>query len=340
MNINELAVTPKVKKSIDEMIDSAIVRSPSEKVVNDLNLEHRNPDFCVFVLSYGRANNVKTLDTLLEDKGKFSQDYYVVCSNDDKSLPEYLEKYGDRVLVFDKEEVAKHIDLADNFDKRNIVIFARNICFSFAKKLGYRYFVQFDDDYRKFMTRYIYDNKLLVQHNEADYDRMLMIHLDFLKNTPCTIVAMAQGGDFIGGVNNGNAVKGYKRKVMNSFFCDIERPFFFYGSMNEDATYYAHASRMGILVFTLFGWMLDQFATQANEGGLTDIYLETGTYVKSFYSVMISPSNTKIGKIGHGDNVRLHHLINGRYAHPEIIDEKYSKQSYFELHKENDFEEW
>jgi hypothetical protein len=151
---------------------------------------------------------------------------------------------------------------------------------------------------------------------------------------------MAQGGDFIGGVNNGNALKGYKRKVMNSFFCDIERPFFFYGSMNEDATYYAHASRMGILVFTLFGWMLDQVPTQANDGGLTDIYLETGTYVKSFYSVMISPSNVKIGKIGNGKNERLHHLINGAAGNPLIIDEKYSKHSYFELHRENDFDEW
>jgi hypothetical protein len=153
MDINELAVTPKVKKSIDEMIDTAIVRCPSEKVVNDSDLESRNPDFCVFVLSYGRANNVKTLDTLLEDEGKFSQDYYVVCSSDDKLLPEYIEKYGDRTLVFDKEEVAKHTDLADNFDKRNIVIFARNICFSFAKKLGYRYFVDKSHVY--------YDNEII-----------------------------------------------------------------------------------------------------------------------------------------------------------------------------------
>ena len=338
MNVNELAVTPVVKESINILMEKAIKRCPSEKVVNTNNLDKRDDEFCVFILSYGRAEDVRTAKTLLKDGGSFSQDYYIVCSDDDKSLDTYIKNYGDRVLVFNKDEMAPYTDTGDNFDKRNVVIFARNICFSFAKKLGYRYFVQFDDDYHKFMNRYIYDNKMLVHSDITDFDKMLKVHLDFLKNTPCTIVAMAQGGDFIGGAGNGNALKGYKRKVMNSFFCDLERPFYFYGTMNEDATYYAHASRMGILVMTLYGWMLDQASTQANSGGLTDIYLESGTYLKSFYSVMYSPSNTKIGKLGSGAGERIHHNINGRAAFPEIIDEKYAKKTYTEIQRENSVE--
>ena len=339
MNVNDLAITPKVKKSIKTLIDTGIVTCPNQKIINPFNEKKRDSDFCVFILSYGRAEDVKTIDTLLDENGSFSQDYYVVCSDDDKSLPLYLEKYNERVLIFNKDAIAPHIDMGDNFDKKNVVIFARTICFSFAEKLGYRYFVQLDDDYHKFMNRYIYDDKMLVHSNIKDFDNMFKVHLDFLKSTPCTIVAMAQGGDFIGGTANRNAQKGYKRKVMNSFFCDCERPFYFYGSMNEDATYYAHASRMGILVFTLFGWMLDQASTQTLSGGLTEIYLESGTYLKSFYSVMMSPSNTKIGKLGTGDGERLHHMINGKNAHPEIIDEKYSKQSYKEIHQPS-IDEW
>ena len=333
MDVNNLAVTPEVKESIDLLIDKAIVKSPEAKIVNDFDETKRDSEFCVFVLSYGRADDVRTINTLLDKKGNFSQDYYIVCSDDDASLDAYIEKYGDRVLVFNKDEMAPYIDMGDNFNKRNVVIFARNICFSFAKKLGYRYFVQLDDDYHKFMNRYIYDEKMLVHTNITDFDKMFKVHLDFLKNTPCTVMAMAQGGDFIGGAGNGNALKGHKRKVMNSFFCDLERPFYFYGTLNEDATYYAHASRMGILVFTLYGWMLDQASTQANSGGLTDIYLESGTYLKSFYSVMYSPSNTKIGKLGSGAGERIHHRIDGRAAFPEIISEKYAKNSYSEIHK-------
>ena len=333
MDVNDLAITPKTKESIQTLIGTSIVTCPDEKVKNTFNEENRDDSFCVFILSYGRAKDVRTAKTLLDKDGSFSQDYYIVCSDDDKQLPVYLEEYGDRVLVFNKESMAPHIDMGDNFDKRNVVIFARTICFSFAEKLGYRYFVQFDDDYHKFMNRYIYDKQMLVHQNITDFDRMFRVHLDFLKSTPCTVVAMAQGGDFIGGAGNNNALKGHKRKVMNSFFCDCERPFYFYGTMNEDATYYAHASRMGILVFTLYGWMLDQAGTQANSGGLTEIYLESGTYLKSFYSVMFSPSNTKIGKLGSGAGERIHHQINGRAAFPEIIDEKYSKSSYSHIHK-------
>ncbi len=338
MNVNELAITPKIKKSIDTLIDTAIVDCPDKKIVNQNNKNKRDSEFCVFILTYGRADNVTTLNTLTEEGSELSQDYYLICSDDDKSLSKYKEKYGDRVLVFNKDEVEKHIDLGDNFHKKNLVIYARNMCFSFAKKLGYRYFVQFDDDYDNFMTRFYYDNKMMIRHNENNFDRMFKVHLDFLKNTPCTIVAMSQGGDYIGGVGNNNVRKGYKRKVMNSFFCDLERPFFFYGSMNEDATYYAHASRMGIFVITLYGWMLNQASTQTKSGGLTDAYLESGTYVKSFYTVMYSPSNTKIGKISSGVGERIHHSINGRAAYPEIIDEKYSKYTYDELNL--DFDEW
>ena len=162
---------------------------------------------------------------------------------------------------------------------------------------------------------------------------MFKVHLDFLKTTPCTIIAMAQGGDMIGGATNSNNIKGWKRKVMNSFFCDVERPFYFYGSMNEDATYYAHASRMGILIFTLFGWSLNQESTQASSGGLTEAYLDGGTYLKSFYSVMYSPSNVKIGRLGLKENQRIHHSIRGKNSFPEILDEKYSKTTYNKLEK-------
>jgi len=335
--MNNLVSTEGMKKNIDLLINKAIITCPTEKIKNTNDENKRDSNFCVFIISYGRADDVRTINTLLDKKGNFSQDYYIICSDDDKSLQNYKDKYGERVLVFNKDSVAPYIDTGDNFNKRNVVIFARNMCFSFAKKLGYRYFVQLDDDYHKFMNRYFYDNKLLVHSNVEDFDNMFKVHLDFLKNTPCTIVAMAQGGDFIGGTGNNNAIKGYKRKVMNSFFCDLERPFYFYGTFNEDATYYAHASRTGVLVFTLFGWMLDQSSTQTLSGGLTDAYLESGTYLKSFYTVMYSPSNTKIGTLGHGDGKRIHHKINGKAAFPEILDEKYSKYTYDELHN---IEEW
>ena len=75
--------------------------------------------------------------------------------------------------------------------------------------------------------------------------------------------------------------------------------------------------------------MLHQTQTQANSGGLTEEYLDKGTYVKSFYSVMLCPSFVKIKTVGGGGhgriNHRIHHKINARYGYPKIINEKYKK---------------
>ena len=339
MDINNLQINQEIKEKIDILGKEAIIQCPTNKIKCDnVDESKRINDFCVFILSYGRPNKNKTLRTLLEKGYEYNQDWYIICSDDDKTLNEYKENYGDRLLIFNKDKVITHIDMGDNFNKKNVVIFARIMSLVFAQKMGYRFFLQFDDDYSIFRNRFIYDNKTLVHNTISNLDRMFEVHLNFLKNTSCTIVAMAQGGDMIGGVGNTNVIKGYKRKVMNSFFCDVQRPFFFYGTMNEDATYYAHSGRKGILVLTLYGYMLDQETTQQSSGGLTEIYLEGGTYLKSFYSVMYSPSNIKIGKIGTKKNQRIHHKINGRYTNPCIIDKKYKYDTYSNIH--SDIDEW
>jgi len=321
-------------ESIQGFIDDAIITCPKEKITNIGTDENKRDDsFCVFIMTYGRADNVKTYKTLMEYEGvSFNQDLYFICSDDDKHLQDYKDKFGDRVLVFNKLKMVPYLDKGDNFNKYNVILYARNICFAFAKKLGYRYFLELDDDYDIFSQRIFYDNKKLMMKKITDYDKLFDIHLDFLKNVPVKTITMSQHGDYIGGVGNGNAQRGWQRKVMNSFFCDIEDPFLFMGSINEDASYYTSSGRRGILNFNLFGFALNQESTQQSSGGMTEQYLSGGTYLKTFYSLLYSPSCVKIGKISHGANARIHHQVNANYAYPKILDEKYSKSTYAEIH--------
>ncbi len=69
---------------------------------------------------------------------------------------------------------------------------------------------------------------------------------------------------------------------------------------------------------------ITQKATQQNKGGLTEFYLETGTYYKSFYTVMINPSAVKVALMGR-TNQRLHHNIDWDKAVPVIIREEWRK---------------
>ena len=111
---------------------------------------------------------------------------------------------------------------------------------------------------------------------------------------------------------------------MNSFFCSIERPFKFIGSINEDVNTYTTLASRGDLFFTYTSVQLDQAMTQSQAGGMTDAYNLSGTYVKSFHSVLMYPSAVKVSMMN-TSNPRLHHLIKWKNTTPMIIDNKYKK---------------
>lgn len=280
-------------------------------------------DFVAFILTHGRADNVITYDTL--KKCGYTGDVVIVIDNEDKTKNEYIEKFGkENIYIFDKEAVSKTFDEADNFNDRRAIVYARNACFDIAKKLGYRYFIQLDDDYTGF--EYKFDKNFNGSYTQiTNLDDVFKSYLGFLKIDKISSVAMAQGGDFIGGPKEKFKDKiELKRKCMNTFFCDTEKPFKFIGRINEDVNTYTLKASQGLLLFTNPMCSIVQKQTQSNSGGMTDIYLDNGTYIKSFYTIIFSPSCAKIKLMGES-NRRLHHSISWRNAVPLILNEKVKK---------------
>lgn len=320
-----------------EQLKKSVVKIPNTKL--KYSSEGSN-DFCLFILTFGRPNNVITLKSLLKDSVKFNQDYYLVCSDDDECLDQYIENFGERVIIFNKSSMLEYIDRGDNFDKFNVILYARNICFTLASMLGYKNFCQFDDDYYEFAFRYHDETNLKTRSKGLkDLDQMLLSHVEFLNNTPCNTVTMSQMGDYVGGFDghNRHVRNGYQRKVMNSFFCSLDKPFLFYGSINEDVNFYVQNGRQGNLTFNLFGFALNQKLTQQNSGGMTEQYKDSGTYLKSFYSVMYNPSCVKIGTISSGDNSRFHHRVDSETTYAKILDKKYKENTVLELKPNEDW---
>lgn len=95
--------------------------------------------------------------------------------------------------------------------------------------------------------------------------------------------------------------------------------------INEDANMYCLAGNRGDLFYTAYQISVNQLKTQSNSGGLTDIYLQQGTYVKSFYTVMCCPSFCKV-KILNTVHARIHHSISSEYGFPKIIRENHKKK--------------
>ena len=284
--------------------------------------DEMDDDFAVFILSHGRADNVRTMQALA--KGGYTGKWYIIIDNEDDTSQMYYDKFGeDHVIMFDKIEFAKTFDTMDNFGKRNTIVYARNVCFKIAEDLGIKKFLQLDDDYTDFQYRYPKDGKL--SHTGVKSLNVLFNYmLDFLDTTDALTVCFAQGGDFIGGLN-GMYFDKIKRKGMNTFFCKTDRPMNFVGHINEDVNTYVSRGTRGDLILTITDVMVNQLATQSNSGGMTGAYLTAGTYFKTIYTVMIAPSCTKISMMNTAHS-RIHHKVYWNNAVPKIISPKYQKE--------------
>ena len=283
-------------------------------------------DFVVFILTHGRPDRVYTLKSL--SRFGYTGPVYLVVDDEDATRAQYVERFGKQnVLTFSKREIARTFDEADNFDDRRTIVYARNACFELAKKLGYTYFLQLDDDYTDFRYKLNDENEYVHARYPKDLNAIFSAFLDFYKATPATAIAMAQGGDFIGGAQNQNArFARLTRKLMNTIFCSTKRPFQFVGRINEDVNTYTSQGRLGKLFLTVPLFAIQQKQTQTNAGGMTDIYLDSGTYVKSYYSVMLCPSSVRIGMIQDAI-ARIHHKVSWRYTVPQILSADLRKAS-------------
>ena len=275
----------------------------------------------VLILSHGRPDKVRTIKAL-RDSG-YTGEIKIVCDDLDDTLDEYKEKFGEDVIVFDKLEALKQCDTMDNFGRVNMVLPARNKCHEIAKELGWDYFFELDDDYQQFCIRKPVENKLKA-YPITDIDTMLDGMIDLLEASNALCVCMSQAGDYIGGADGGYIYKGLARKAMNCYVCKTERPFKFLGTLNEDVNMYVTENMRGNLVLSVTNISCVQEITQQSSGGLTDIYLDVGTYVKSFYSVMAEPSCVTVRSMGSKDR-RIHHSVRWNNCAPMILNETHKK---------------
>ncbi len=284
----------------------------------------RNNDFVVFILTHGRADRVITYNALR--KSGYTGRIVLVIDNEDTQAREYISRYGkENVRIFDKSAVSETFDEGMAGDRRTIV-YARNACFGIAEESGFRYFMELDDDYEYFAWRFDEELKYLVSTPRIkNLDRCFDILLDYYKGIPAKSIAISQGGDFIGG-SQSTSLKSVnmKRKAMNTFICDVQRPFKFLGRINEDVNTYTRNTSTGDLFFQTNQLCITQKQTQSNSGGMTDVYLDSGTYVKSFFSVMYMPSSVKISTMGNCYK-RIHHTIHWKHTAPKILREEWKK---------------
>jgi len=282
-----------------------------------------NYNFGVLILTHGRPNKVVTITTLRRQG--YTGKIYLIVDNEDETVSEY-QRVHENVIVFDKKQAIEKSDKGDNFTENRSVLYARNSCFEIARNLGLEYFLELDDDFSGFYYRFDeHLNRKDTLRLSYQLDKVFESMLKYLINSKALTIAFAQGGDLIGGYAN-HYLKTImlKRKAMATFFCAVARPFEFLGQMNDDVNMYISLGNKGHLIMTTFLVNINTIQTQKSSGGLTDIYLSMGTYVKTFYSLMYNPSCVTLALMGTAHR-RLHHKIKWENAVPKIIEQRHVK---------------
>ena len=279
-------------------------------------------DFAIFIMVYGRPNKAWTYNSLR--KQGYTGDIFLVADNTDEKRYEYERIYKHKLIIFDKHEAAKKMDTGDNTGDLRSTLFSANTIQEIAKKKNIKYFFIMCDDYTAFYHNFKeQDGKYrFAKTRVKSLDKIFEGMIRFYEKTPVTTLCIGQGGDFLGGELGTNSEPKILRKAMNSFLCSTDRPFEFVGRLNEDVTTYVRLGSIGVLFMTITNVMLVQTSHQQEESGLTDVYLDYGTYVKSFFSVMYNPSSVKIKTMGH-KNFRIHHRVKWNTAVPKILSEKH-----------------
>lgn len=280
--------------------------------------------YAVFILTHGRPELQHTYKSLR--KYGYDGPVYFVIDNLDETAEEYKKLYGESVVVFDKQEWQKKTDTMDIDNRLDVVVYARNAVFQIAQDLGYRYFVVLDDDYKNYEHRYEEDNKLKTI-TPKKLGKAFEASFRFLINSGILCYGWEQGGDFIGGLNTRFRQR-CVRKIMNTYFFDAEKPVIFKGTIDEDMVASLYHGMRGDVIISSCDMSIQQMQTQKQSGGLTDAYLHYGTYVKSFYAVMMNPSCVKVAAMGDpkSGNYRMHHRVRYDLSCPVIISDKYRKK--------------
>ena len=284
-----------------------------------------NKNLAVFIMVHGRPDKMWTYKALR--KHGYTGKIYLVADDLDETVDDYKKKYGDELIIFDKKKSALKMDSGDNSGDMRSTLYSANTIFYLAKERGYKYFFIMCDDYHNILHNYR-DGYKLIKTGIKNLDKVFKYMIKYFKKANLDTLAMAQGGDFIGGINGSMSDIKIKRKAMNTFLCSTDKSFKFIGRLNEDVTTYVRLGCLGKLFFTVSMLRITQNQHQNQDGGLTDVYLDSGTYVKSFFSVMYNPSCVKISQIG--KKRRIHHKIKWNSSVPKIISENYYDEMVYD----------
>lgn len=275
----------------------------------------------IYIISKGRPH-CRTAQTL--ERMSYPGQWFIVCGNNDETLPEYTERWKERVIVFDWYSEVKRTDTMDNlgFDGYpSGACPARNATRRISEQRGELRHWQFDDDYTGFTIWNPEEGKnVKITDGDVLCEAMYKI-AEFGYHTQMRNVG------FIQNTTEAHPEKRYtvSSRVFNAHNLPSTEDLFvpFVGRMNDDLVNAVNVWRYGGIEMSVKYLHVEAEKTQSEHGGMTNLYQADGTARKTAYAVLAAPSAAKLVFRFN----RYHHAVSWKKLRPMIISQKWRRFS-------------
>lgn len=273
----------------------------------------------VYIISKGRPQ-CKTAQTL--EKMEYPGEWFIVCGNNDETLPEYQDAWGEHVLVFDWYDEVTRTDTLDNFGFDEMASGAcpvRNATARISRERGELRHWQFDDDYTQFKHVNPELTKNVNFKSGREFESWLLALAEFGHRAGLKNIGFPPGSEAYP-----NRGKTFGSRVFNAHNMPSTEELFepWVSRMNDDTINAINVYRHGGREMSLRCMNMLMPPTQSEKGGLSDIYKLEGTVRKSAYPVLVAPVAAQlVVRFG-----RYHHKVNWGKLVPKVLNEKYEKR--------------
>ena len=285
-------------------------------------------DFAVFITSYKRANNIVTINSLL-DAG-YTGNWYVIIEDNDPQLEEYKKRIPkEKLLLYNKKEQSKYYDSCDNFNILNTNLNSLSVVFYFAKLLGYKYFYIAEDDYEGYYYIKRFKRKVFLKklNNINDIFELCINLLNSNDKLNC-ISFCSKSTYSIGNSDFFNDTL-FNYLNFNGWICDVDKNINFKGTICNDSLTFMDNYKKGNITFTLnyikniHRMYHEKKKVELDGSGndeINNIFFRD-MLIYYLYNIMGEPSAYKIFT----KNGKVREKFEFKYLIPKIIDERWKK---------------
>lgn len=246
-------------------------------------------NYAVFIITHGRPDNQKTLETLM--RLKFTGSWYLVLDNLDETIDAYINNYGkEHIIIFDKPKYLYSTDCGLHKPFPKFAVFARNAVEDIAVELGLDYFMVFDDDITNFRARFIEDGSLKSIPLYNCIDDAFMACINFMQSTNIHCTGFGFCNVYRSGIRGLFNETPRIRLCAGAFIRDTKVKVNWRLNMVEDLITSLDHNRVGDVWLQLLPVQIDVLISEGVvEGGNSDAYNKFDNFTMNFLPTIVYP---------------------------------------------------